>query len=212
MSILSRILASRPVFAAIRWWAFRHPHNHLLDLDGSLYMGRWHVIDEGTWASKLLKKATGYSSVRLHRIMKADHDRDMHSHPFEYRTYILGGDYTERFAERICDDVPRSPGPHLVWLTYPDLRMVEAGETAVGPPGRFHRIIDVSDGGVWTLFCMTDNAIEWGFAIETPATEEHDVYEWLTSRQYFRRRGYGAQHRGAVDNADLQRLAKGPYA
>lgn len=206
MSILSRLLATKPVFAAIRWWAFRHPHNHLLDLDGTLYMGRWHVIDEKTWVGRLLGRLTGYSSVRLHRIMKADHDRDMHSHPFVYLSHILHGDYTERYAEEIAC------GCGHVWLTYTDLRMVAAGETAHGPAGRFHRILDVSDGGVWTLFCMTDNEIEWGFAVETPRTATDDTYEYLSSRQYFRRRGYGAQHRGEVDDQELQRLAKGPYA
>jgi len=153
----------------LRWlktWV--QPHAHLHDRDGSLYMGRWRVINEGTWQSRVLERLTGYSSARLHWINRADHDRDLHNHPFVYRTFVLKGSYVEHIE---VDS----------WTGQVEVREVKAGQTAHAPAGHFHRIHDVSEGGVWTLFFMTKNTETWGF---------HVNGKFVQSTKYLLRKGY----------------------
>lgn len=182
--ILSRAL---PVIKAIA-----PPHVHLFDLDGNMYMGRWSVVDEfyrvngrdttkRTTASKVLEKLTGYTSIRLHWIRRADHDRDMHNHPFNYRTFVLKGRYAEEYDE---------PGIHDSRLC--GYRWLHRGQSGTGDADKFHRIAFVPPEGVWTLFCMTRNTNKWGF--------NHDG-AFVLSTRYFRMRGYGKRHRsnGKVD-------------
>lgn len=134
-----RAVVARPRFEA----------RHLYDRDGTCYMRRWHVIREGGLASRVLERLTGYSSIRLHHLTRADHDRDLHNHPFSYRTFVLQGYYAEEFKVR-------QGKTHR--------HVISEGQTAgVAPPSMFHRIDSVSSGGVWTLFCMTRNTGEWGF-------------------------------------------------
>jgi hypothetical protein len=185
-TIIGKAVSSRIGFALIKAYAFRHPHVHLHDLDGSMYMGRWSVIDEfvrvngkdtkkRTLSSRVLEKLTGYRSIRLHHICRPDHDRAKHNHPFDYRTYICAGHYAEEYEE---------PGIHdSVYCGY---RWLHAGATATGNAVKYHRIDLVSQGGVWTLFCMTRNTTEWGFKVDG---------KHVTSRRYFRWAGYGKTHR-----------------
>jgi hypothetical protein len=185
--ILSRAL---PAIKAIA-----PPHVHLFDLNGSMYMGRWSVVDEfkrvngrdtktRTMASKVLEKLTGYTSIRLHWIRRADHDRDMHNHPFNYRSFVLKGCYAEEYDEPgsgMAEGVPvhqygRKQG----------YRWVHRGGTVTGSEDKFHRIDIVPEEGVWTLFCMTRNTNLWGFA--------HNG-TFIRSARYFRMRGYNKTHR-----------------
>lgn len=147
--------------------AFARPHRHLHDKDGSLYMGRWHVIDEDTLAGRILELLTGYASARMHLIMRADHDRELHNHPFDYRTFIVRGWYHEVEQFGLYGAPVRA---HHV-----------AGDTATGSADKFHRISEVSDGGVMTLFFMTRNRGEWGFNVDS---------HFVNSTRYLLRNGY----------------------
>lgn len=165
---IGKLAASRLGFALIKAYAFRTPHAHLYDKaedggQGPLYMGRWRVVDEGTLGGKLLKLLTGYESVRLHHIARPDHDRDLHNHPFDYRTFILDGFYSEVY-EGPCSTLEEDQlGLH--WQPIEAHRFVYRGQTATGSEDKFHRIDQVSVGGVWTLFCMTKNKDTWGFKV-----------------------------------------------
>lgn len=121
---------------------------HLYDRDGTRYMRRWNVISEGGRASRVLEKLTGYASIRLHHITREDHDRDLHNHPFSYRTFVLHGFYTEEVKRR---------------QSRVTLRETHEGCTSTLGPLQFHRVTEVGPGGVWTLFCMTRNTGRWGF-------------------------------------------------
>lgn len=177
-----KLAASRLGFALIKAYAFRTPHHHLIDLDGSLYMGRWRVVDEGTLGGRILAKLTGYHSVRLHHINRPDHDRDLHNHPFRYRTFILSGHYSEEYDE----------APAIKWMGGPvktdadfaqvaGHRFVHRGQSATGNEYKWHRIDTISVGGVWTLFFMTENTERWGFRVNG---------KFVDSVRYFLRRGY----------------------
>lgn len=192
MSRLGALLAA--AFPIIRAVSARTPHHHLKDLDGSLYMGRWRVIDEGTWAGRMLEKYTGYSSIRLHHINRADHDRDLHSHPFEYRSFILKGFYSERFQDGVEFTRKDASGFNVFPSREGEATMVPEsrcrikgyrtlfrGNTVTGGSDKFHRIMQVSEGGVWTLFCMTKNKGAWGFNVDGRLVD---------STRYLLRKGY----------------------
>jgi hypothetical protein len=83
--------------------------------------------------------------ARIHHIKRPDADRDLHDHPAGYRTFLLKGWYIE---ENILGQIA----------------VIAAGETTSGSAERFHRIVDVSHGGVWSLFILGKNNPEpWGF-------------------------------------------------
>lgn len=170
-TILARAAATRAGFRLIN--ALARPARDLFDRDGSCYMRRWRIVDEGTLASRVLQALTGYSSIRLHHILKADHDRDLHNHPFDYRTFVLRGFYAETYKD--------GRGNRKV-----QRRVVEPGEAAALPGVAFHRIAYVPPGGVWTLFCMTRNTGTWGFNVDG---------KFVPSTTYLLRKGYtqGAQ-------------------
>lgn len=186
LRLFGAAISSRLGSKLLMAYAFRTPHRHLRDLDGELYMGRWRVVDEDTFGGWLLEKLTGFASVRLHRIMRPDNDRDLHNHPFYYRSFIVKGHYSEEFAEpgfcgdtssySTCDGHVSSP------LSY---RFVHKGQTVTGGIDKFHRIDDVSVGGVWTLFCMTRNGGEWGFNV---------AGKFVNSTRYLLRKGYTRSH------------------
>lgn len=191
--VIGKILSTLPIRNLLFAYAFRHPHKHLVDQNGSLYMGRWHLIDEydysteHRWAdsrgnvhttpisggrnkvSKLLQKLTGYWSARLHHINRPDHDRDLHNHPFEYRTFVVRGWYTEVYLNAQGVEVTRT---------------IRAGQT-VHSGGTFHRITAVSPGGVWTVFVMSKNTGKWGFRVR----RAHGRYKFVESTEYFAQRG-----------------------
>lgn len=170
MSIIGKALAWAFKFGAVQEWLGRDTYGHLYNSRG-MYMGRWAVIREGTVASKVLALLTAgrYDHVRLHWINQPDADRELHNHPFKYRTFILRGWYEEEVG---------SPG--LPRYT-PRYRSVRKGDTAAG--GGYHRIAGVSPGGVFTLFFMGKDTGEWGFLVNG---------KHVTSKEFFKLRGIRA--------------------
>lgn len=84
-------------------------------------------------------------AIRVHHILRADLARDPHDHPWNARTVILDGWYSER----------RDNG----------LRLRKRGDTATLRFEEFHSVIDVSSGGVWTLFIAGRKRGVWGFRL-----------------------------------------------
>lgn len=131
---------------------------HLYDRDGSLYMGRWDIVLAGSRTSRVLAALTGYEEVRLHWIRRHDCDRDLHNHPFIYRTFVLWGWYEE---ERLG----KPP------------RILTMGSTATGQEHSYHRIAAVPTDGVWTLFCMKKNSNVWGFLVDGVFVRSKDYFK-----------------------------------
>jgi hypothetical protein len=89
-------------------------------------------------------------SIRVHHILREDHARDPHSHPWnKARTIILKGWYNE---DRLEEDG---------WCLVRYLRM--KGDTATLNHDDFHNIVQVGTGGVVTLFFTWDYVGTWGF-------------------------------------------------
>jgi hypothetical protein len=163
-----------------------------------LYMGRWRVVDEykrevqpgggyrymdkRTLGSRLLELVSGYRSCRLHYIARPDHDRELHNHPFRYRTFVLSGWYAAKVRVLRLFQVTEWPGGNGVtsWFSNEDsTRINQVGDSDSMGPEDWHRIAAMHPSGVWTLFFMTDNTEEWGFLTQ-------DGY--VESREYFRRK------------------------
>jgi hypothetical protein len=189
LRLIGAVVSSSIGARLLKWYALRTPHSHLCEPNGDVYMGRWRVVNEGTLGSRILHALTGYSSIRLHHIKRPDHDRDLHNHPFAYRTFIVEGFYAEHYEEPVYPPTIIVPG--LERALQRGYRVVFRGDTATGNGDKFHRISDVGPQGVWTLFCMTANTTDWGFKVNG---------KLVNSVKYLLRKGY--------DHASIRDLAK----
>jgi hypothetical protein len=137
-------LVSRPAVAS--WLIARAQRTPYTHLDG--YMHRWWLFNPFAARSG---SGTRYPwcpiSIRVHHILRRDHDRALHDHPWNARTIILRGWYHElREDDRF--------------------HIREAGDTAALRFGEFHRILEVSPGGVYTLFITGRYRGTWGFKVD----------------------------------------------
>jgi hypothetical protein len=156
INVLGRFLA-RP--AVVDWLIRRAtstPYFHLTGPDGTVYMERYWLFNPYPAKSDGARRRWGnwLPSVRLHRIMRPDSDLHLHDHPWNARTFILRGWYREE----------RPWGIAGAWVpTYPVVR--NKGDTATLRFGEYHRIDEVSPGGVWTLFITWRHRGTWGFLV-----------------------------------------------
>lgn len=148
VEVIAKILANETVAENLIEAAKATPYLHLTG-----YMDRWWLwngyssTDYSVPASKPFPK---FPSLRIHHILRPDFDPDMHDHPWDARTFILKGWYIE---ERLVD------GKIVRFKRV-------AGDTATLKYGEFHNIIEVSEGGVWTLFLSYDWHGTWGFLVD----------------------------------------------
>lgn len=119
--------------------AARTPYLHL---EG--YMERWWLFNP-TPAQNDGKgrRFEWLPSIRIHHILRPDNRPEPHNHPWDARTIILRGRYTEE-REGL-------------------LAVRQRGDTAAISADTFHNIINVSPGGVWTLFISWKYQHSWGF-------------------------------------------------
>jgi len=147
--------------SVVKWLiarAKKTPYSHIYK-DGDVYMERYWLfnpypvneVERERWRSK-------WPSVRLHKIMRPDRDRHMHDHPWDARTIILQGWYREERLERRY---------HFLGYQSKIVRAYRyAGETATLKFGEYHKITDVPDEGVWTMFITWKYMGTWGFMVD----------------------------------------------
>lgn len=134
------------------------PYTHL---DG--YMMRYWLFNP--YPSKSSGKRPWWQfpiSIRLHHILREDDDRALHDHPWNARTIILKGSYSEVRLRRI---IYRMPSRFEARRFAEDPYEREPGDTARLNFGEYHRITSVTDGGVWTLFITGRYRGTWGFLV-----------------------------------------------
>ena len=155
LKLLARVLSHPFVASHIITW-FAKPENEYYHLvnpadPNDLYMGRWWILKRRPWFN---------FCIRLHHINRADLDQNMHSHPFNYRTFILKGMYIEERPDFTFLDIGASPYEKA----FRTKSIRQAGDTVQNTYGSFHRIDWVPPDGVWTLFVMWGGAKDdWGF-------------------------------------------------
>lgn len=164
-NIVARVVARPAVADWLIRRAQRTPYSPILK-DGELYMERFWLFNAypDTGASGADRKPWRFPiSIRIHRIVLPDQDRDLHDHPWNARTFILRGHYTE-VRQEVTPGTGTSwiDGDHMGEAVYTRL----AGDTAALKFGEYHRITEVSPGGVWTLFVTGKNRGTWGFLVD----------------------------------------------
>lgn len=169
--LVAKLLARPAVAAWLIARAERTPYQHIMSADGAdMYMGRWWLFNP--YSRDTHKPALWLCpcSFRIHHIMRHDEDRDLHDHPWNARTIILRGWYIEERLEPAGTDDMLKSGP-LQWLeALDDLFKVSTstrnpGDTARLNHGEYHRIDQVSPGGVYTLFITSKWRGDWGFLV-----------------------------------------------
>lgn len=146
-SLIAKILARSAVSDWLIRRALKTPYTHIAK-DGDVYMYRWWLFNPYPPASDGRRRrwADWLPSARIHLIRRPDEDRHPHDHPWNARTVILRGWYDEVREGR-------------------EIRRAE-GTTAALKFGEFHRITEVCDGGVFTLFITSRYQGTWGFLVD----------------------------------------------
>lgn len=118
-------------------------------VDGELYLRRWFITPR-SWSKRLF----------LHCILKADDQRILHDHPWDFTTLILKGGYNEVFRENIVSR-DRVDGLKVVWPAI-RTRMSEPGTLRRYPAEHVHAVAPLR-GPAWTLVCASQARRVWGF-------------------------------------------------
>lgn len=123
------------------------PYTHIYGKDGVMYMGRWWLFNPYPAQDTPHRKWQFPISIRIHHIKREDDDRHLHDHPWNARTIIIKGWYTEiREDYEVIDR--------------------EVGATARLNFGEYHRITSVSKEGAWTIFITGKYRGTWGFKVD----------------------------------------------
>lgn len=160
--LLARVLARPAVADYLIKRAKKTPYSHIYK-DGDCYMERYWLFnpyaltDEEKAAQKWWQKRL--PSVRLHRIRQEDRDRASHDHPWQARTIILKGGYSE---QRVADHRRSRNGR---WVTFHTFHARVAGSTAPINFGEYHQITEVY-GETWTIFITWKYMGTWGFLVD----------------------------------------------
>lgn len=158
---LARFLA-RP--AVVDWLIARSAKTPYSDIviDGETYMRRFWLFNPYTDEGRVRRWSKYLPSVRLHHIVLPDPDRHMHDHPWNARTFILRGTYAEvRQAEN-----PEQAAEMVKHGADGVYRWRHPGSTVRLDFGQYHRIVGVSEGGVWTMFVTYRYRGTWGFLVD----------------------------------------------
>jgi hypothetical protein len=163
LKLIAEFLARPTVADRLIRRAMHTPYFHIMGEDGSIYMERYWLFNPYPHGSDGSGRRWGdwMPSIRIHRIMREDRDDHLHDHPWNARTFILRGWYREVKPRRQCGMSNWTP-------TYAVQR--EAGDTATLRFGEYHRIDEVSPGGVWTLFITWKKRGTWGFLVNGKKT------------------------------------------
>jgi hypothetical protein len=130
------------------------------DADGAPYLIRF-----------FLKRFKSVGRFCLHHIMKSDHDRALHDHPWPFKSLILWGGYYEIVDEDMIDPFERS-----TWQKHCDGQLIKwFGPLSLlrRPAFWTHRLLLKENQTTWTLVFMGKKEREWGFWI-TPSNFCHN--------------------------------------
>src|SRR4051812_19276202 len=107
---------------------------------GELHFERWALLE------------TSLFSVYIHRIHKEDRDIHLHSHPWNFISWVLKGSYDEESVNNVIK-------------TKRFLSFSKADKKY------FHKIKQINNGPVYTLFITYGKHQPWYYLTETKPTE-----------------------------------------
>jgi len=144
-------------------WFTTHEH-HLAD-----YMYRYWIF---------FKRRKDKWQLRLHYILRSDHDRHLHNHPWWYVSIILSGGYwevTEANNEWIKKYVTDLTNDRYVYdpenifrdgNTWYKKKWYGPGSILFRKAAHVHRLRIQPERRAWTLFLCGKKTAEWGFITE----------------------------------------------
>ncbi len=168
--LIARVLSAPVVADWLISRAQRTPYVHITSADGrSIYMGRWWLFNAypSPYGNRSQSRHISWlPSVRIHHICRADQDRDLHDHPWNARTFVLRGWYTEERPWSALSDCEAlaADGAAPGYADRAIFRRV-SGYTGRVLFGQYHRISEVPPNGVWTLFITGKKRGTWGFLV-----------------------------------------------
>lgn len=98
----------------------------------------------------------GEHTVFLHRFLDSDADQGVHDHPWESKSFILAGGYTE---ERLVEEKNQN-GEVVEKIVLRDVKPFSFNKIG---KNTFHRIILKKKVAPWTLFYHGPRIKNWGF-------------------------------------------------
>lgn len=119
--------------------------------DGDVYLDRLRLIQ------------TPWFAVYLHRIARADRERDVHNHPWPFASLILRGGYEEEFAPAPFVH-PALNAERRTWRRWSFHRMPLSAAhriTAVRPRTVTLVFVGKPSGREWAFFTPDDGPIQW---------------------------------------------------
>lgn len=155
----------------------------------SLYLRRFYV-----WRSAWIGKNWG--DLYIHKIARSDDDPDPHNHPWDFRTFVLKGGYTdESYSFTETRTISCVPELATDWVgkrgRHPEHDdVVKAGDTRFRPWFHIHRVILPDENPAWTLvatsgyrskangdpswcFVTEDRKVPWREYLGLNAEDEH---------------------------------------
>lgn len=100
---------------------------------GDVHFKRWQILK------------TPFGSIWLHAIYKADTDKHLHNHPWDFTSVVLKGSYIEQ--------------------TPLGNKRQHPGKINVRNGADYHKILEMESPVVYTLFFTTKPKREWGYRV-----------------------------------------------
>lgn len=166
-NVIGHFLAWRPIANYLIRRAVRTPDEHLTG-----YMNRYWLFNPADRKTRRRRWNWLPVSIRVHHILRADRGDHMHDHPWNARTFILSGWYSEYRKVQHAQDK----------RSYMLLIDRLPGDTATLQRGEYHHISQVSPGGVWTLFVMFGEIGDWGFDVDGTHVDHEDYLTIVRDR------------------------------
>ncbi len=168
---LARLLAKPAIANWLIRRAMKTPYLHLPTNDNPSYMARYWLFNPYDRVTNKPRWFFCPWSIRIHHIKREDFDRDLHDHPWNARTIILKGWYTEKrlldptdpFVMTMIDSLPKDLLVGAYQAT--EVKLRRPGDTAKLGFGEYHTITDVDVDGAWTLFISGPWRGVWGFLV-----------------------------------------------
>jgi hypothetical protein len=95
-----------------------------------------------------------FFAIYIHKIHKADKDPHLHSHPWNFMTLTLKGSYLEKYLNKdlFCEGQTAE-------------RIKKPGSFASAGRNYFHKIEEILDGPVYTLFITMGVSKTWFYSV-----------------------------------------------
>ena len=120
----------------------------IISKDGTLHFRRWRIV------------YTPWFTINVHGIYKADEDKHLHSHPWNFISIVLKGSYTEELEDDRYN------------LRYP-------GKIEKRTKDVFHKILELHSKSIYTLNIMWGTEEDkWGYQVDGKYVD-HETYRKL---------------------------------